>query len=116
MIQSIKAEEFVFDGITYTIISEEEKTCRINQQSQDLGANVVIPETVENNGVAYTVTEIEKLAFEPCISMESIQIPATIQRLQYNAFFGCSNLTEVRFEDSADALYLVNFFTHSSPC
>lgn len=111
MIQSIKAEEFVFDGITYTIISEEEKTCRINQQSQDLGANVVIPETVENNGVAYTVTEIEKLAFEPCISMESIQIPATIQRLQYNAFFGCSNLTEVRFEDSADALYLVNSYS-----
>ena len=43
-----------------------------------LSANVKIPESVEYNGVTYSVTKVAYKAFANCQSLESISIPGTV--------------------------------------
>ena len=76
-----------------------------------LSANVKIPESVEYNGVTYSVTKIANYAFSNCKSLESISIPSTVLQIgdatasdDNMPFYGCSSLKNVRFEDGENGL------------
>lgn len=59
--------------------------------------NVVIPETVEVDGVSYAVTAIDKNAFRNNKKITSITIKANITKIGDGAFYGCTNLKKVTF-------------------
>ena len=76
-----------------------------------LPANVKIPESVEYNGVTYSVTKVANYAFSNCKSLESISIPSTVLQIgdataidDNMPFYGCSSLKNVRFEDGENGL------------
>ena len=81
-----------------------------------LPANVKIPESVEYNGVTYSVTKVANYAFSNCKSLESISIPSTVVQIgvtynnsDYGAmlpFYNCTALKSVRFEDGEKGLAL----------
>lgn len=77
-----------------------------------LSANVKIPESVEYNGVTYSVTKVAYKAFANCQSLESISIPGTVVEIgettRYSdlPFDGCTALKSVRFEDGEQELVL----------
>ena len=61
------------------------------------GSDVVIPS--EYNGIK--VTEINGRAFNEEPSLESIYIPASVQKIGESAFWGCANLKTVTFDDGS---------------
>ena len=82
-----------------------------------LPANVKIPESVEYNGVTYSVTKIANRAFANCESLESISIPSTVLQIGDATttmfsmpFYGCSSLKNVRFEDGENGLVLESYY------
>ena len=48
--------------------------------------HLIIPETVENEGVVYTVISIGYNAFYYCTNLTSVEIPITIKSIQQSAF------------------------------
>ena len=108
---TIKPVEFVVDTgsegegsgetqVTYAVTnngnSEESETPTVAvSDGGDAKGDYEIPETVEYNGVVYTVTEIADNAFQNNTALTEITIPSTIESIGDNAFAGCSNLESI---------------------
>ena len=66
--------------------------------------DVVIPDSVENNGIKYAVTCIGNYAFEACSGLTSVIIPNSITWIDGRAFYGCSCLTTVTIPNSVTSI------------
>lgn len=110
------------DMSTHTATVTYEKNGTDNYAS--LPANVKIPESVEYNGVTYSVTKVANKAFANCKSLESISIPGTVVQIgeTYDSsndedrlpFYNCTALKSVRFEDGEKGLVLGAAYNNSS--
>ena len=80
--------------ITYRITSDKTVEVASGPGSYYQG-EIVIPRTVQYNGVDYTVTGIAEKAFTNCIGITSIEIPDTITNIGREAFYGCSSLSDI---------------------
>ena len=79
--------------------------------------NVVIPKSVEYNGVTYNVTIIGSKAFYNCSDLNSVTIPNSVTSIGYEAFSGCSRLTSVAIPNSVisigkDAFYKTGWYNN----
>ena len=89
--------EIVVDGLSYAVISEEEKTVQVIDYS---GSNEVvnIPSSITYNGEIYKVTAICYQAFKDYTNISGITIPASVSSIGYDAFAGCTNLASIKVE------------------
>ena len=87
------AQQFDYDGITYQISSETNKTCEVT--SGEVSGNVTIPEIVIYKETQYTVSSIDTYAFFRCDNLSSIILPETITSIGMFAFYECKNLTSI---------------------
>ena len=88
---SASATTFNVGGINYDIISEEEQTVQIGDNTGFSG-DAVIPESVQHGGKQYAVTTISNEAFSDCSGLTSVTIPASVTAIGHGAFFGCDGL------------------------
>jgi len=86
----------------------------------DYSGDVVIPESVEYNGVTYTVIGIRHSTFYNCTALTSIELPNTIRGIgtNYNldfrgAFYGCVALTSIVIPNSVDYIGYCAFYNYS---
>ena len=63
--------------------------------------NVVIPSSVEVEGVTYTVTSIANEAFKDIDDVETVTLPRTLKEIGNAAFSGCKALKEVVVSEAA---------------
>ena len=91
------AYDFEADGIYYNILSEAGKTVEVTSGENKYFGDVSIPVTVENGGMAYTVTKIGEDAFYECSGLVSIDIPDGVVSIGGGAFMDCSSLESVTF-------------------
>ena len=111
----------LIDGLYYDLdMATRTATVTYEKKGMDnyasLPANVKIPESVEYNGVSFSVTKVANYAFANCQSLESISIPSTVVQIgetyssnDYGArlpFYNCTALKSVRFEDGEQGLVL----------
>lgn len=111
----------LIDGLYYDLnMSTRTATVTYEKDGTDnyasLPANVKIPESVEYNGVTYSVTKVANYAFANCKSLESISIPGTVVQIgetycSYDKgavlpFYNCTALKSVRFEDGEKGIVL----------
>ncbi len=61
----------------------------------DYTGSIVIPESVQYQGITYRVTNIGFCAFYNSRNLTNIIIPNTITNIAVRAFYGCTNLTTV---------------------
>lgn len=102
---SAMAQTFTYEGIKYDVLDAEAKTAQTAAGSSyaSPGNNVgridlVIPETVEFEGVSYTVTEVGENSFSDynyTNNIKSIDLPAGITNLGKFAFCYISNCEEI---------------------
>ena len=119
----------LIDGLYYDLdMSTRTATVTYEKNGTDnyasLPANVKIPESVEYNGVTYSVTKVANKAFANCKSLESISIPSTVVQIgetYYSSnevaslpFYNCTALKSVRFEDGEQGLVLGAAYNNSS--
>ena len=66
--------------------------------------NAVIPKTVTNNGVTYSVSGIGYCAFDYCSGLTSVTIPNSIKSIGGFAFAGCFGLTSLTIPNSVNTI------------
>ena len=84
--------------------SEVELTMRNNTWSNHYWGSIVIPESVEHNGVTYPVTKIGDLAFGNCPGLTDVTIPNSIEQIGSNAFQNCSELASITIPSSVTSI------------
>lgn len=82
--------------IYYSILSTQERTCRVSNGGPSCYSGVVrIPEKVSCNSVEFQVVGIEENAFSMCYDLTSVEIPKTVTTIGQGAFSICRRLTSV---------------------
>lgn len=84
-------------------------------QYKGTAANVVIPGTITDGGISYSVTSIGKLAFmdgnQSNTTMQQVTIPSTVTTIGEQAFASCSALTTVTIPASVTSIGFTPFFS-----
>ena len=91
--------EAVVDGINYYIITKT-KTAEVRANYGKYSGHVVIPSTIEYDGVTCNVTSIGDATFRECKSLTSVIIPNSITNIGDYAFYDCLELTYVTIPNS----------------
>ena len=66
--------------------------------------DLIIPYFVEYNGISYSVTALDELAFKSCNSLTSVVIPASVQTIGRYSFAECTGLTAVTISTSVTSI------------
>lgn len=88
------AQSFNHDGITYTVLNENDRTCKLSS-GNDASGDIEIPATVPYNSEDYAVTSIGDRSFYKCTSLTSITLPKGLTSIGDDTFYGCSSLTSI---------------------
>ena len=102
MVASLTASAYDFeaDGLRYTILSEEEKTCEVAGHDETIGGDIVIPQQV--NG--YSVTAIGDGAFYYCHDLKGVVFPDNMTAIGNYAFFDSGLEGDVVFPKSLETI------------
>ena len=98
------AVEVEIDGINYELVIKVKQATVIAKSSGKYSGEVVIPESVEHEGTAYSVTSIGDEAFEDCYGLISVTIPNSVTSIGGAAFNGCYGLTSVTIPNSVTSI------------
>ena len=96
-----RAVDFEYDGVTYTILSDVDKTVStkagtssINPGHKDLTGELKLHAEVPYNGETYTLTEIGAYSFRNCSELTgALIIPESVKTISQYAFYHCSGFT-----------------------
>ena len=93
-------QRFSRSGLSYKIISLSPRKVALVHPGggSHYSGTLVVPETVTNGGLSYTVTQIGDSAFYDCSGLRSLTLPATIDTVGFYAFKGVAR---------ADTLHIV---------
>lgn len=92
---SVSASAFTVDGITYKVLSADDKTCVVSESAgYPYSGDVVIPESVTSDEGTFTVVGFAESAFSYS-DVESVTMPGTIQDIGTNTFFYSKKLKKV---------------------
>ncbi len=98
-------QTFVSNGIVYGVTSGQ--TVEVQPYyillSSAYSGSIVIPETVENDDITYTVTAVGESAFEGCTGVTNLSLPATVRSIGSYCFYNC-NFTSLQLPDSLRTL------------
>ena len=98
------AERVEIEGINYELVAKIKQATVIAKSSGDYSGKVVIPESVEYEGAAYSVTSIGYMAFYYCYGLTSVTIPNSVTSIGDVAFSYCSGLTSVTIPNSVKSI------------
>ena len=98
------AVEVEIDGINYELVSKVKQATVIAKSSGEYSGKVVIPESVEYGGTAYSVTSIGEEAFYDCDYLTSVTIPNSVTSIGSSAFYFCRFLTSVTIPNSVTSI------------
>ena len=101
---SMLGVEVEIDGINYELIANAKQATVTYKSSGEYTGTVVIPESVEYEGVSYAVTRIGSYAFYDCSDLTSVTIPNSVTSIEYGAFYDCSGLTSVTIPNSVKSI------------
>ena len=92
------------DGINYELNADAKQAAVIKKSSGEYSGSIVIPESVEHEGVAYSVTSIGDYAFWDCSGLTSVTIPNSVTSMGGFAFYYCTGLTSVTIPNSVTSI------------
>ena len=93
------------DGINYELVAKAKQAIVIAKSSgKYYSGEIIIPESFEHEGTAYSVTSIGDYAFTYCESMTSVIIPNTVTSIGNGGFFHCESLTSVTIPNSVKSI------------
>ena len=98
------AVEVEIDGINYDLVAKAKQAAVIAKSSGKYSGEVVIPESVEHEGTAYSVKSIGDWAFYGCSGLTSVAIPNSVTSIGVVAFSSCSSLTSVTIPNSVTSI------------
>ena len=121
------ADDCVVDGIYYELDADKKEACVKPCGDGRYQGQVIIPSSIQVEGIDYTVTSIGEKAFDNCsklyfitipnsvtsirkgafsfcYGLAAVTIPASVTFLGEHAFEGCSNLTTVKLPEGLKSI------------
>lgn len=104
------ARDFTYQGINYTVLSEENAECQTQKgrtystAGNKLSGDITLPETVYDGTKAYTLVGIGDFSFYENNDLKSIILPGTIRTIGEHAFYRCENLTDLNLPRSVKSI------------
>ena len=109
-----KQYDFELNGIYYKKLSDSEVAVTRKDEGHKNGntyvGDLVLPASINKEGVKYKVTSIRANAFESCWRLTSLVIPEGVTEIGDFAFSGCVTLKSVKFPDSLHKFGVCAFF------
>ena len=66
--------------------------------------NIIIPKSVNYDGISYSVSSISQSAFKDCQSIEKLSISSSIKEIEDYAFANCINLKNISLEEGIERI------------
>ncbi len=99
------AVEVEIGGLWYDVITKAKEAKVIQYKNNNYySGDIVIPESVEYNGVTCSVTSIGESAFFDCYALTSVTIGNSVTSIGAHAFYLCSSLTSVTIPNSVTSI------------
>ena len=95
------ADDVQIDGIYYSI-NDATKTASVTRGNYS--GNIVIPETIDYDGIHYMITTICEKAFYNCSGLTSVTIPNSVTSIGEGAFYNCSGLNSLTIPNSVTSI------------
>ena len=112
--QTAKQSDFELNGIYYKKLSSSEVAVTRKDEGHKNGntyvGDLVLPASINREGIEYKVTSISANAFEQCWKLTSLVIPEGVTEIGDFAFSGCVALKSVKFPDSLHKFGMCAFF------
>ena len=102
-------QSFRQDGIWFQFVNAGDKTVEVFGCDKTL-ADVVIPSSVNYEGIHYKVITIGDKAFYGYDNLTSIEIPNSVITIGDKAFYGCHNLTSIELSNSVTTIGYMAFY------
>lgn len=93
------AYDVEIDGIYYNLV-DKAQAAEVTNGDIEYEGEIVIPSSIQHEGVMYTVSGIRSYAFYRCTDLVTITIPNSVKSIGYFAFSGCSGLTSINIPNS----------------
>lgn len=100
---SMEKTNKTYDGLTFTIRDNVNKTCALTD-GRSASGDVVIPSKVQIGNELYTVAVIDNNAFYYNENLTSVTIPNSVINIGETAFAYCTELTSVTIPESVTAI------------
>ena len=104
----------LIDGIYYNLNSNTKEAEVTHYGDAFYTGSVTIPESFIYDGVTYSVTSIERMAFRNCSGLTSVTIGNSVTSIENSAFYGCSGLASVTIGNSVTGIGYWAFYDCSS--
>ena len=93
-------------GLNFIITKKEQEVAIVDGTSAGIkySGDIVIPSTIDYDGVTYSVTSIKISAFYGCNSLKSIKIPNSVSKIGEKAFCDCENLASIEISNSITSI------------
>ena len=103
------AHHFEVDGIFYNTTSVNTvavtyKGDYYSSYSNEYAGYVVIPSSVNYEGITYSVTSIGSCAFYNCYRLTDVVIGNSVTSIGDDAFYGCTSLTSIEIPNSVTSI------------
>lgn len=108
---SASAYDFEVDGLYYDLSSLTNRTCKLTSGNSAYSGSLIIPESVNYDGLVFSVTEIDVQAFNSKIT--ELSIPASINTIPYGSIKRCK-LTKLAFQDGQNPLRIEDYVNISN--
>ena len=108
------AEQVEIDGINYDLVAKVKQAAVVRKSTGSYSGEVVIPESVEYEGTAYSVTSIGGYAFSDCSGLTSVTIGNSVTSIGDYAFYCSYGLTSVTIPNSVESIGTSAFSAFSS--
>ena len=99
----VSADAVEIGGIYYNL-TEGTKVAELTKNPQQYNGDITIPESVEHEGITYSVTKIGYSAFANCTGLTSVMIPSSVMIIGQMAFDGCSSLNSATIPGSVSSI------------
>lgn len=105
------AYDFEADGLYFDLTSLSDRTCKLTNGISAYSGSLVIPESVNYEGLEFQVTEIDAKAFNSNIT--ELSIPQSVSVIPYGTIKKCK-LTKLVFCDGENNLEIADYVEKSS--
>lgn len=91
--------QFVINGLKYTLNEGGNTVTLSGYDGNKPAGELNVPQTVEKDGITYTVTSLGDVAFNGCDSLTSVIIPDSVVEFGNAVFQQCTGLISVKIPD-----------------